>query len=97
MVEKKIYRVEWTEEAEKQLAQIDKTLGKKLYEKTNHDLSLDPFNNGEPLLHELKGLWSFHFSRYRVIYRIEKEKVLVSVLEVDHRKNIYRKSSRKFK
>ena len=44
---------------------------------------------GKPLTGRLSGLWSLRFGKYRALYQIEKNKLLVMVLEIGHRKNIY--------
>jgi mRNA-degrading endonuclease RelE of RelBE toxin-antitoxin system len=37
----------------------------------------------------LKGQWSFHYASYRVIYEIWQSQLLVLVVKVGHRKDIY--------
>ena len=45
---------------------------------------------GEPLKQELKGLWKLRFSRYRIIYHIKDEILLVLVIAIGHRHEVYR-------
>ena len=51
---------------------------------------------GKRLTHELKGLLSYRLGAYRIIYRIYHKEIMVFVLTVGHRKDIYQKTSRKF-
>jgi len=45
--------------------------------------------SGKPLKGELHGYWSYRMGVYRIIYRIEESEVVVSVLRVQHRKEVY--------
>ena len=52
-------------------------------------LSKDPFC-GKQLKGPLKGNWSLRIGDYRIIYYVLKEKLIVSIIDVGHRKEIYR-------
>jgi mRNA interferase RelE/StbE len=45
---------------------------------------------GKPLRFELEGCWSAPRGPYRVVYRIDDEARVVSVLAVAHRADVYR-------
>lgn len=45
---------------------------------------------GKALKGELKGLYSYRVGSYRVIYRIYREKLLIIVIDIGHRREIYR-------
>jgi mRNA interferase RelE/StbE len=49
-----------------------------------------PRKMGHPLQRELTGLWSARRGPYRVIYEIEDEARVISVLRVNHRADVYR-------
>lgn len=49
----------------------------------------NPRHFGEPLRANLAGLWRYRVGDYRIICRIEDERVVVLVLNIGHRKNIY--------
>lgn len=49
----------------------------------------DPRQLGMPLSHQLAGLYSARRGAYRVIYRIEDERI-VCVVRIDHRADVYR-------
>ena len=57
------------------------------------ELSRDP-HVGKPLRGELKGYWSLRVGAYRIIYSILKEEVVVEVLRIHHRKEVYEKLRR---
>ena len=48
----------------------------------------DPYS-GKKLKGKYSGLFSYRFSEYRIIYEIRQKKLLVVVLRVRHRKDVY--------
>ena len=44
---------------------------------------------GKPLVGRLSGLWRLRIGKYRAIYQIRKNELIVFVLRVGHRKNVY--------
>ena len=82
------YRVEILRRAAKALA----TLPRKDYERVRdaiRDLATEPRPHGCKKLVGREG-WRLRVGRYRVIYEIEDAVLVVTVLEVGHRKDIYR-------
>ena len=49
----------------------------------------DPRRFGKPLRRNLAGLWRYRVEDYRLICRIEDERVVVLVLQVGHRHEVY--------
>ncbi len=45
---------------------------------------------GKPLTNELTGYYSARRGSYRVIYRIDDEGLIVHVVRIDHRADVYR-------
>lgn len=67
------YRVQIAHEAKKMLRDIGKKYGRKNYEMLRdmiRELEFDPDKKGRPLSGKLHGLYSLHYSRFRVVYRI---------------------------
>ncbi len=63
-----------------------------LYERIVHvfdELRLDPFL-GKPLKGELKGRYSYRIGNYRIIYRIEHDRLIIIIIDIGHRRDIYR-------
>lgn len=54
-------------------------------------LAENPKRLGRPLRFELEGRWSARRGPYRVIYMIDEETRIVSVLAVAHRADAYRR------
>jgi mRNA interferase RelE/StbE len=84
-----MYKVEWEDKAKENLAKIDRVIAKKLTERVENYLAKDPINRGKPLVGNLKGSYRYRFSEYRVIYKIKPTKLLIVVVEVDHRRKVY--------
>jgi mRNA interferase RelE/StbE len=49
----------------------------------------DPRRFGKPLRGEFAGLWRYRVRDYRLICQIKDEMLLVLVVSVGHRKNVY--------
>lgn len=44
---------------------------------------------GKPLTANLSGLWSLRVGDYRAIYQIKQNELIILILKLGHRKNIY--------
>jgi mRNA interferase RelE/StbE len=44
---------------------------------------------GKPLTGNLAGLWSLRIGKYRALYKILNNLLIIIVLDIGHRKNIY--------
>ncbi len=53
------------------------------------DLEGDPFL-GKSLKGQLKGRYSYRVGRHRIIYKVQKNVLIVYVIDVGHRSDIYR-------
>jgi len=60
-------------------------LGKAIKER----LEIDPVSFGKPLRYSLKGHRRLRVGSYRIVYRINDEKKIVTIVAVDHRKDVY--------
>ena len=53
------------------------------------DLRRDP-HQGKPLKGELKGRYSYRVGSYRIVYLVRQRELLVLVIDIGHRRDIYR-------
>jgi mRNA interferase RelE/StbE len=83
------YTLVYTREAKNNIEKLDPSI-RRLIDKALDTLTLDPFR-GKQLSYELAGLRSFRTSDYRIIYRIKKRQILIIVISVGHRKEIYKR------
>ena len=81
------YGVILTEEAERFLKKCDKSVKNRILDKLE-DLQEDP-RLGKPLTANLVGLWSLRIGYHRAIYQIKDNELIVVVIKVGHRKNVY--------
>lgn len=73
--------------AERFIKSLNKPIQKKLLDGIE-ELSLDP-RIGKELVGRLQGFRSRRIDSYRIIYRIEEVKLIVLIINIGHRKNIY--------
>ena len=85
----KKYSVKFTREAKKRIEKLDAYI-KKIIQKAIDSLAQNPYK-GKPLSHELAGLYSYRTSDYRIIYKIEEGQLIIIVITVGHRKEVYKK------
>lgn len=88
-----IYSVRITERAKKDLAKLPKITAKEIYEELK-DLAGE--KNPKKYVKKLQGnreppFYSLRVGSYRVILNIIDNIMIIHVIEVGHRKNIYRK------
>lgn len=66
---------------------IDKSDQQKIIKTIRKKLTTDPEKYRQPLKRDLKGLWKLRAGQYRVVYQIEKDKILVYVVKVGFRRD----------
>lgn len=54
----------------------------------------DPYRFGKSLKHDLRECWRYRIGKYRLIANINKETVVILLLEIGHRNDIYDKFNR---
>ncbi len=83
-------RIEYTETARKQLKKLDKTIQKRILDYMDEVALLEnPRSRGKALVENMRGLWRYRVGDYRVICEIQESRIIISVLKIGHRKNIY--------
>ena len=85
------FKVEYTPKAVKQLTKLDKYTRTLIYAWIDKNLQdcENPRIHGKGLTSNRSGQWRYRIGDYRLICEIYDEKIIVLVLEVGHRKNIY--------
>lgn len=88
----KKYSVEITPKAEKMLEKIDKPISNRIRNYINKKLvgCENPRLYGKALHGPLSDKWSYPVGDYRIIAEIEDDKILIMVVDVDHRRQSYR-------
>ena len=87
------YRVEFTKTALKELKKLDKSVALLLlgWVRKNLEGCNDPRIHGKSLTGDKKGQWRYRVGDYRLIADIQDEKIVILILTVGHRREIYSK------
>jgi mRNA interferase RelE/StbE len=86
------WRIEITRTATKQITKLDRQGQKAILKFLRERLAPaeNPRRWGTALQGDERGLWRYRVGDYRLICDIQDEKVTVLVLELGHRKDVYR-------
>ncbi len=84
------YEVEFAPSARRDLARIPPRIVPAIIEFVYGDLCRFPRRVGKPLRFDPEGRWSARRGPYRIVYRIVDDRMLVLIVDVDHRADIYR-------
>jgi mRNA interferase RelE/StbE len=86
------WTVEFDERARKDVRRLDAIVQKSIlcYLRQRLAIAADPRRLGKPLHGEFAGLWRYRVGDWRLVCRIEDKKLIVLVLTIGHRREIYR-------
>jgi mRNA interferase RelE/StbE len=85
------WRVEFTRRAERQIDRLDPQIRIRILKKLKLvSESDDPRTAAEPLAGGWTGYWRYRVGNYRAICRIEEAVITIFVIEVGHRREVYR-------
>jgi len=87
----KSYKIELSREAAAFLAEIAYYHGS-LYRRIANaieSLKTNPYQ-GKLLKAKLKGRYSRRVGAYRIVYKIEADKLIIFVIDINHRRDVYR-------
>lgn len=83
-----VWQVIWSEKSVKQLEKIDKKNAQRIYDEVLA-CTQDPFKNVIRLTNS--PFYRLRVGNYRVILDLQQSKMIIFVVETDHRKGIYKK------
>ncbi len=81
------YTVYLTDEAQKFLDKCDNSISRAIIKRLEY-LSINP-RAGKPLTANLAGYYSLRIGNYRALYQIKHTELMILVITIGHRKNIY--------
>ena len=84
-----MYRVCYLDSVQEDFENLDRPLRKRILDKIETHLAKDPSGLGKALSGQFKGFWRYRIGDFRVIYKIAEAEILILVVRVGHRKNIY--------
>ncbi len=85
-----MYKVAYLDSVEQDLKKLDKSTVRKILNRIETYLAKDPKELGKPLKGEFQGYWRYRWGDYRVIYKISEQEILILVLRISNRKDVYR-------
>ena len=85
------YKVEYSKAAQKQIKKLDNYTKVMLMNWITKNLvnCPDPRNHGKALKGNLKNQWRYRVGNYRILCDIEDDRLVILVINVRHRKDIY--------
>ena len=87
-----LWKIELSPKADKELLSLDK-ISRERIRKYLNELKIihNPRLRGEPLTGNLSEFWKYRVGDYRLICKIQDDKLLVLVIKIGHRKEIYKR------
>jgi mRNA interferase RelE/StbE len=85
------YRVEYTSKTLKQLKKMDRQTAAFIISYIEKKLvnCTEPIGFGKSLQGNLKDKWRYRVGNYRILAKIEDDRIIVVILEVGHSRSIY--------
>jgi mRNA interferase RelE/StbE len=86
------WKVSFTKSALKQLSKLDREIARLIVRFLEEKIagSSDARRYGHALVGDLKGRWRYRIGDYRVLCELRDSELLVIVISVGHRREIYR-------
>lgn len=83
-------RVIYSEDVRKQISKLDNSIKKRIFDYMDEVEKLEnPRSRGKRLVGNLLGLWRYRVGAYRIFCDIRDDELLILVVEVGHRKEVY--------
>ena len=85
------YSVEYTEDAVKQLKKMDRFTRTMILNWISKHLegTENPYASGRALTGDRTGFWRYRVGDYRIISKIDNGRLIILLVEIGHRSNIY--------
>lgn len=86
------WRIDFTRNADKALRKLDRPTAGRVLDELEEIAKLDdPRSRGKALTGNLAGLWRYRVGDYRVVCDIEDGVLVILVVDVAHRREVYRR------
>lgn len=87
-----VWTIKILDSAKQNLRKLDKSVQKRIAGFLQNRLANidDPRQLGKALQGQYAGYWRYRVGDYRLVCHLENEKLLILVVEIGHRKNVYR-------
>lgn len=84
------WQIDFTPVAAKQLKKIGPENGRRITKFLQDNICNDPRQQGKALKGALREFWRYRIGDFRVLVRIEEKRLVVLIIRVGHRREIYR-------
>ena len=85
-----MWKVVYKKSIEKDLKNVSSNIRTIIEKSIEAKLMTNPLLFGKPLRKNLTGLMKLRVRNYRIIYSVDRKTVVVYVIKIGHRKNIYK-------
>lgn len=87
----KKYKVLFESKARKELMKLDKFDAKRINKWIQYNLigCSNPYAHGKALKGNLDKYWVYRIGNYRLLAEIDNEKIVILIVHVGHRRNVY--------
>jgi len=82
--------IDFTPAAQKQLSKIDRQAANRIIQFLEERVAQNPTVVGSPLKGQLKEFWRWRIGDYRVLAKIQNDRLLILVVHVGHRRDVYK-------
>ena len=86
------WNIDFTNAAAKQFSKLDKPVKQRIMDFLEHRLALlyNPKQIGKALQGDLSEYWAYRVGDYRILTKHENNQLIILVVEIGHRKEIYK-------
>jgi len=84
-----VFEIRFKKSVKKDLQKLSKSVQKRVLDNIQRNLAKNPYK-GKALSGEFKGLYRWRAGNLRVIYEIQNKQLIVLVLKIGDRKDVYR-------
>ncbi|WP_020484508.1 type II toxin-antitoxin system RelE family toxin [Methylomonas sp. MK1] len=86
------WTIELSDDAKRDLQKLDKPVQKRIVAFLQDRIKPadNPRTSGKALQGNLSGLWRYRVGDYRLLCRIEDDALVILVIEIGHRREVYR-------
>lgn len=84
-----MFEIQFKKSVKKDLQKLSKAAQKQVLDNIQRNLTKDPYQ-GNALSGEFKGLYRWRTGHIRVMYAIQNKQLIILVLKIGHRTDVYR-------
>jgi addiction module RelE/StbE family toxin len=83
-----VWRVEIENRCLRELKKLDRLVVQHAFEVIENVIAMNPYT-AKALAGRYRGLYSYRFSSYRIVYELRKQRLVIVTLSVSHQKDVY--------